>query len=74
MAASMKLSDWSIWRKVPVEITTMVGFALAIFGVVATGSAISSAFVDPTPWAYAAAYGGPSAIAFGLYFAISRRL
>jgi hypothetical protein len=52
----------------------MAAFALAIFGVVATGAAISSAISSPSPWLFAAAYGGPAALAFGLYWAISRRL
>ena len=55
------------------EVVTICAFALAIFGVVATGSAISASLKDPSPWLFAAAYGGPAAIAAGLYWAIARR-
>jgi len=61
-------------RRVPPELVTMAGFGLAIFGVVATGSAISAGIHEPSPWLFAAAYGGPAAIASGLYWAIARRL
>jgi hypothetical protein len=60
--------------RIPGEIATMLAFALAIFGVVATGSAISSAITQPSPWLFAAAYGGPAALAFGVYWAVSRKL
>jgi hypothetical protein len=52
----------------------MLAFGLAILGVVATGSAIASAIPEPSPWLFAAAYGGPAALAFGVYWAIARRL
>ena len=61
-------------KRVPSELLTMAGFGLAIFGVVATGSAISAGIHEPSPWLFAAAYGGPAAIAFGLYWAIAQRL
>jgi hypothetical protein len=61
-------------RRIPAELITMAGFAIAIFGVVATGSAISAAITQPSPWLFAAAYGGPGALAFGLYWALARRL
>jgi hypothetical protein len=64
----------SVLRHVPREVLTMVGFAIAIFGVVATGSAISAGISTPSPWLFAAAYGGPAALAFGVYWAISRQL
>jgi hypothetical protein len=60
--------------RIPSEIATMLAFALAIFGVVATGSAIASAIAQPSPWLFAAAYGGPAALAFGVYWAVSRKL
>jgi hypothetical protein len=63
-----------LWRRIPTEITTMAGFGIAIIGVVATGAAISSAITEPSPWLFAAAYGGPAALAFGVYWAVSRRL
>jgi hypothetical protein len=59
---------------IPGEIATMLAFGLAILGVVATGSAISAAIPYPSPWLFAAAYGGPAAIAFGVYWALARRL
>ena len=70
----MKRTNGSLLKRVPVEVTTMVAFALAIFGVVAAGSAICTTLAQPSPWLVAGAYGGPSVLAFGLYFAISRRL
>jgi hypothetical protein len=60
--------------RLPAEVVTMLGFGLAIFGVVATGSAIASAIQQPSPWLFAAAYGGPAALASGIYWAIARRL
>jgi hypothetical protein len=60
--------------RLPDEIVTMLAFAIAIFGVVATGAAISSAIIQPSPWLFAAAYGGPAALAFGVYWALARRL
>ncbi|HWA60732.1 MAG TPA: hypothetical protein VG939_05125 [Caulobacteraceae bacterium] len=59
---------------IPFEIGTILAFAIAIFGVVATGAAISAAIPQPSPWLFAAAYGGPAAIAFGVYWAVARRL
>lgn len=61
-------------RGFPAELSTMLAFAIAIFGVVATGSAIASAITQPSPWLFAAAYGGPAALAFGVYWAVARRL
>ncbi len=74
MQASPKESGPSLLRRIPAELITMAGFAIAIIGVVATGAAISSAIVEPSPWLFAAAYGGPAALAFGVYWAVSRRL
>ena len=72
--AAQRRTFMTIVRHIPSEVSTMAGFAVAIFGVVATGAAISSTFVDPSPWLFAASYGGPAALASGLYWAISRRL
>ena len=66
--------DKSAEARIPVELTTMLGFGIAIFGVVATGSAISAAIHQPSPWLIAAAFGGPAALAFGVYWAIAQRL
>lgn len=74
MRAPPKEADPSPLRRVPSEIVTMAGFAIAIAGVVATGAAISSAIPEPSPWLFAAAYGGPAALAFGVYWAVTRRL
>jgi hypothetical protein len=59
---------------IPPELVTVAAFAVALFGVVATGAAISAAIAMPSPWLFAAAYGGPAALAFGLYWIIARRL
>ena len=62
-----------VTRRVPSEIAAMVGFAIAIFGVVATGAAISSAIPPSASWMLtAAAYAGPAALAFGVYWAVAR--
>jgi hypothetical protein len=58
----------------PTELVTLAAFAIAIFGVVATGSAIAAAIKEPSPWLFAAAYGGPAALATGLYWSIARKL
>ena len=60
--------------RIPPELVTVAAFAVALFGVVATGAAISAAIPTPSPWLFAAAYGGPAALAFGLYWIIARRL
>jgi hypothetical protein len=74
MAATQPRPQSPLSRRIPPELTTMAGFAIAIFGVVATGSAISAAIAQPSPWLFAAAYGGPGALAFGLYWALARRV
>ena len=74
MAATLKQMGWSMVRRIPIEVTTVAAFAVAIFGVCATGAAICSAMITPSPWLVAGAYGGPAALAFGLYWAISHRL
>jgi len=60
--------------RAPREAVTICAFAIAIFGVVATGSAISASMREPSPWLFAAAYGGPAAIAAGLYWALAQRV
>jgi hypothetical protein len=74
MTEAQKQPGPSLMRNIPSELITMAAFAVAIFGVVATGAAISSAITEPSPWLFAAAYGGPAALAFGVYWAIARRL
>lgn len=61
-------------RRIPTEVITIAAFAVAIFGVVATGGAIVAAMQTPSPWLVAAAYGGPASLAFGVYWALARRL
>jgi hypothetical protein len=74
MTQTQKQSGLSLMRSIPSELVTLAAFALAIFGVVATGAAISSAITEPSPWLFAAAYGGPAALAFGVYWALARRV
>ena len=74
MTQTQKQSGLSLLRSIPSELVTLAAFALAIFGVVATGAAISSAITEPSPWLFAAAYGGPAALAFGVYWALARRV
>ena len=63
----------SVLAKLPRELVMMLGFAIAIFGVVATGGAICGVATNPSPWLTAAAYGGPASLAFGLYWIVTRR-
>ncbi|HWA63080.1 MAG TPA: hypothetical protein VG939_16995 [Caulobacteraceae bacterium] len=51
----------------------MAGFAGAIFAVVSAGAEISSHFTEPSAWLFAAAYGGPGAVAFALYWLVTRK-
>ena len=74
MQATPRRPIGNLVRHIPREVTTIGAFAIAIFGVVATGSAITSVLIDPTPWTFASAYGGPAALAFGVYWALARRL
>jgi len=74
MTASLKPTAPSLLRRIPAELTMTLAFAVAIFGVVATGAAITSAIDSPSVWMTTAAYGGPAALAFGLYWAIAQRL
>ena len=74
MTASLKAKTPSLLRHIPSELSMTLAFAVAIFGVVATGSAIAAALDDPSVWLVAASYGGPAAVAFGLYWAIAQRL
>ena len=60
-------------RRIPNELMVILAFGIAIFAVVASGSAISSMFSEPSPWLFAAAYGGPAALVFGLYWLAARR-
>ena len=64
----------SLIRRIPAEVTTLAAFAIGIFGVVATGAAISASIHEASPWMFAAAYGGPAALAFGVYWALAQRL
>ena len=61
-------------RQLPRELTVMIGFGLGIFGSVATGSAIYSTMVDPTPLQCFLAFSGPIALAFGVYWLVARRI
>lgn len=74
MDASSKPAGRFSIRNIPNELTLVAAFATAILGVVATGAAISSAIPNPSALLFAAAYGGPAALAFGVYWALSRRL
>jgi len=55
------------------ELLVIFGFAIIIFGLVATGGAICAVTPSPSPWITAAAYGGPASLAFGLYWLVARR-
>jgi hypothetical protein len=75
MRAKSADPDHGKTHAVPAELVNMLGTAGALLGVVATGAAISSVLPDPSsPWLFAAAYGGPGAIAFGAYWWVAQRL
>lgn len=62
-------------RAVPAELVNMVGTAGALLAVTATGAMISEVLPDPaSPWLFAAAYGGPAAVAFAIYWWIAQRV
>ncbi len=63
----------SLLRPIPREVVGMAGFAGAIFAVVSAGAEISSHFTEPSAWLFAAAYGGPGAVAFALYWLVTRK-
>jgi len=60
-------------RRIPSELMMMAAVILVVFGVVATGSAISAAVGGSSPWLFAASYAGPAALAYGVYWLASHR-
>ncbi|MDB5444990.1 MAG: hypothetical protein JWQ97_307 [Phenylobacterium sp.] len=61
-------------RAVPAELMNIIGLIAALFGVVATGVAISAALPHGAdPWLNASAYGAPAAVAFAVYWWIAQR-
>ncbi len=60
--------------KVPAELINIAGTALALLGVVATGSAIVSVLPDPSVAQFAAAYLGPACLAFAAYWWVAQKL
>ena len=62
-------------RVIPAELVNIAGTAGALLAVTATGAAISEILPDPaSPWLFAAAYGGPAALAFAIYWWIAQRV
>ncbi len=60
-------------RGFPAEALLVGGSALGIFLAIACGAYISS-FVPPhNPWLFMAAFAAPAAVAFAVYWLISRR-
>jgi hypothetical protein len=75
MRAKSADPDHGRTNPVPVELVNIVGTAGALLAVVGTGAGISSVLPDPSsPWLFAAAYGGPGAIAFAAYWWVAQRL
>jgi hypothetical protein len=60
--------------RVPAEIATIVGAAVAIFFVVFAGMGLSSVLPDPSPWLVAAAYLAPASFAFAAYWWLAQKL
>ena len=68
------MSDTSVRRaRVPAEIGAIVGAAVAIFFVVASGLGLSSVLPEPSPWLIAAAYLAPASLAFAAYWWVAQR-
>lgn len=62
-------------RGIPRELINIIGTALALFAVVATGGMISSVLPPGgSPWLFAASYGAPAAVAFVIYWWIAQKL
>jgi hypothetical protein len=62
-------------RAIPAELVNILGTGGALLAVVTSGAAISSVLPDPaSPWLFAAAYGGPGAVAFAAYWWIAQRV
>jgi hypothetical protein len=61
-------------RRIPQEVLVIVGFAAAIFFVVAAGSLIVAALPQPvSPWLFASSYLAPASMAFAIYWWIAQR-
>lgn len=71
MAASPLQMLFDIVRGVPREAIGLTGFALAILAVV--GGALEIGAHGASPWLIGLSYGGPGAVAFGLYWTVTRR-
>lgn len=61
-------------RHIPRELLVTAGFALAIFVVVLAGAGICSLMTAPAGWQALAAYAGPAAVAFAVYWIVAHRL
>ena len=59
--------------KIPPELINIGGTSAALLGVVAAGAGLSE-IAPPGVWFTAASYGAPAAVAFALYWWVSRRL
>ena len=73
MASSPFQILFDIVRGVPREAVGLAGFAAAILAVVGLGTAIALRDAPPSPWLIGLSYGGPGALAFGLYLGVTRR-
>lgn len=60
--------------RIAAPILNMVGTAIALFAVVATGSLISGLLPDPSAWEFAAAYLAPASLAFAAYWWIAQKI
>lgn len=60
--------------RLPAEILTIGGAAVAIGFVVAAGAGLTAVMPDPSPWTTAAAYLAPAGLAFAAYWWIAQKL
>ena len=60
--------------RLPAEILLMAGSALGIFVTIAVGAYIASFMPAHNPWLFMASFAAPGAVAFAIYWLISRRL
>jgi hypothetical protein len=74
MTAPIETPRRSVLAAIPREIVSTAAFTTAIFLVVLSGGALVERMGHPNVWLTAAAYAGPSGLAFALYWWIARRL
>ena len=60
--------------RAPAELLLIAGSVLGIFLTIAIGSVIAASMPAQNPWLFMASFAAPGAVAFAIYWLISRRL